>query len=742
VLKFSLGDSSVDLQTFYRLSLFHANRLSPEGSAKVLSSIARLNPATVDGTCKEVINRICEKVHDSGYEGYSGKDVAIILNALCRLSYINPDLFAAASLRLQDLSSTEYISEKHIALIFNSFARAGIVDRALFETLIPRVDAQISSMSSQSCGNICHALGKLGIDGDLAVNLIPKLCNRLVKLPDARSQELSNALHSYAKLGITNIESLEPLVILISKRLHTFNPIEVAGVATAVAKLQLSDKPLMSAVRKRVDSTISRFNAYELTAVLHAFSQLDVPLPTSLFEKVPSEIFQDTNPQTACIALCAFARAGVIPSDKLVYALENAIKEESNPQLLVDVLFGMSRFETLTPPLVSVLQAVVQVLASKSEIPITTANINQLIYGIKKLELLTSSGVPEMSNVYIKALSGGLTLIKGFDERQISNLLFAFASSKELSQEEKRFSEQLAMRITEISNPQLFASCLESLAKLDIRTPSLWNTIERRLRVVITDSPTQDVQIAQALAHIGRFKDETAGVILKRIEVSKLTVSSVTALLYTLLHAGMDTEEIVKSIARNLQSCTDRMTSDQFIDVSKLLKSCGVHVVPFKYVNDYSVDLTFTPLSKYHASKERSEDRSETVGTLVSLLLQEGRPTDNHEYILWLINEVELVQAENCTDSIKAILAAELIGHIRSAEVDIDTLCAVIRLLSPIYDEALSEIALRVLKRAENTCTLEHIKILLRIESTHVRDYILQRILPSIIQDRLETPKI
>ena len=159
---------------------------------------------------KRVLNRYSEKLVDSRFRGSSPRDVATILNASVRLQFIDKELFSAASQYIQQLPSSEFVSEKHIGLIFNAFARAGISDIPLFDLLASRTESQLSSMSAQSCGNVCHAFGKLGLKGETASRLIPKISMHATSTlaKTISSQELSNIIYSFGNLGIRDIDAL------------------------------------------------------------------------------------------------------------------------------------------------------------------------------------------------------------------------------------------------------------------------------------------------------------------------------------------------------------------------------------------------------------------------------------------------------------------------------------------------------------------------------------------------------
>ena len=693
----------------------------------------RLDAPSYKENRRKVIARYVEKLHDSGFLGYSGQELASILNSLCRMSESDPVLFAAASRHLRDMPMTEFISEKHIGLIFNAYARAGIADRALFSSISSRVESQIPSMSSQTCGNICHAFGKLSVNGEPAESLVPLLCNRLISLPNSSSQELSNAIYSLARLGITNTDSVEPLVRMITQRMYLFNPVEVAAVATAMTKLRLSDKDLLRALQKRVEKTIEQYSSYELTAVLHAFSQLSVATSVSLFEKANPDIFRDTNPHTACIALCAYGRMGILPSDGLTSALVGAITKEQSPQYLVDVLYSLSRFDSVSDSLMSLILDLSRRLTGVEDFPVSTANVNQLIYGIKKLNNFQNVDAEVTGSLLHKSIVLGAKLVKEFDEKQLANLLHAFASSKGVSDRELRFCEHLSSRITEVTNPQLFASCLESFAKLNLQSPTLWNTVERRIRVVVPDSPTYDVRIAQALAHVGRLKTETATVLLKRINIDRLSVSSSIALMYTLLYAETEHGLIAGPLGTHLQSIMEKMSPDQFMEASRLLRSLEMDLTPFRFVGGTLGDASVSPLHKVHSTKDTLDSMSDSLLTLISLLFQECIPPVDSESIPWMLREVEVILKTNIPDSLKHMAARSLVDHLGSKQLEIATLCDIIHLMSPTYDALLEDVALRTVSVLKTQCTLSQASALLRVNSTQLRDTIINEVLPQIV---------
>ena len=670
---------------------------------------------------------MADKVLDSNFAGYSGKDVAGVLNAFARLNHFPDRLFSAASRHLTEMPSTEYISEKDLGLIFNAFARAGIADQALFESLAPRVISQISSLSSQSCGNICHALGKLGVEGEATATVVPKLCERILKIKTASNQELSNVFHSLARLGFTDSDLLEPLVRLIAKRIHAFNAVEVAAIATGVSKLNLADRELMNNMRKCMEKNINAFSSYELTAVLHAFSQVEVATPVNLFEQAESKIFEGCHPHTACIALCAFGRVGITPNEALAVTLANEVRSERSPQYLVDVLFGLSRIQPLSSPLLDLTDWIGKKL--RDGFPETPVNVNQLIFGISKLRVNNPSR--SLEEVYMKSLEIACKLVKSFDELQVTNLLHALGTSSSLSDAERKIAESLSKRVGDINNPQMFASCLESISRLDIRSPSVWNTVERRLKVVIPDSPVYDVKIAQTLAHVGKFREHIANIILKRINLDKLSVSSTLALLYTLLHARVGSLGHLQAIANHLQSNLAVMSVEQFRDASSLLQESGVNIVPFQYIKTPKMVLTSSPLEKVHGNKDPVESGSFLA---VSECIKKALLKSPNMDIERLVNEMERANSEHAPDCVAEALGDCLLDRLQQEKPKLDTLCRVIPLLIPEQKRDVAKQAVRAMEEGDVPHDWPTLGILLQLESPELRNLVLAVALPSLVK--------
>jgi hypothetical protein len=662
---------------------------------------------------------------------YSAKEVAVILNALCRLGFIRDDIFASASDRIRTIPSTDYISEKDLGLICNAFAKAGIPDRPLFEYLAPRIVSQIPAMSSQSCGNICHAFGKLGFHGEPSTKLIPLLCERILTHKNATNQELSNVLHSMAKLEIRNSDSIESLVQLISNRIHSMMPIEIAAVATALSRLGISDRQLMSGMKKRVEKTIDKYSAYELTAVLHAFSQLDVPTPTSLFQKVNPDLFINTNPHTACIALCAFGRVGLPVSDELASRLAESVEAEQDSQYLVDVLFGLCRFENLSDRLRGLVKHVASELTVRG-FPVNPVNVNQLIFAINKFG---ETPVQGLEALYQNALSNASKIIKSFDERQIANILFAFSSvSQKISDIERTLAVALAQRITDVKNPQLFASCVESIARLDIRAATVWNTIERRIKVVVPESPVLDVQTCQSLAHVGRFKGEITRILLKRISVEKLSASAGIALLYTTLFAGIKDIEFIESLIYHLVRRIDFMSLEQFRETNRLVHETGLTVAPFKLLDPVSSNVDRSPFVCHVSSKDAETGELDRVSAMIQEgLLKKKQQTDFSatKELSSAINDVEKIGAmPQLVEILKESLAAELSNQ----SLDLGTLLMILPYLAPGSHPKLAKAALSRLEEGDSV-NLQSASRLLSLGYGPLRDKLITSVLPSLLHN-------
>lgn len=716
--------------------MFHAPHLPGEASGVVLNCLARFK-ASGSSNISNVVARIAERIHDSRFQGYSGKDVAIVLNALVRLRRFDKAIFESAASHLQRLPTAEFISEKHLGLILNAYARAGIVDVSLFASLFPRIDAQLEQMGSQSCGNICHALGKLSIVNESTRRLVSKLSLRILKHKAATNQEISNVFHSVAKLEIADADIVEPLLRIVSRKMHTFNSVEVAAVATALAKLNISDNDLMRKIYKRVSATEQQFNAYELTAVLHASSRLDSSVSRDLFENFDHNKLQGSNSHTGCIALCAYARVGIKPSDVLVTTMSDLIKTESNGQYLVDVLFGLSRFASLSENLEELLYAVARKLLA-CDYPRTAANINQLIYSLMKLKS-TCTADSVLLELFNQALVQGAACVESFEERHIANILFSISSSPEISGNEAQLAKLLGHKILGIKNPQLFSSCVESVAKLGLTSASLWNQIERKIKVTIPDSATIDVRTSQALAHVGRFQGDVAQMLLQRISVDTLSVSSSIALLYTLAFARVKNGMTCDALITSLVNRVPIMNEDQFYHIAALLVNFDINRFPFSLVKANAADLSESPMIMMHSSRDERQN-SESVVSEISKIILSSSQNDRAAWMSYIESCLRYTTQQRRPGRLSADLENVIASFV--PQMDLAELVRIIPYIPVNSTYLVAQRCLEVLRIESDKCSLEGVSTLKTLNSPEINSLIKQDVIPKLVSSASATDVI
>jgi hypothetical protein len=701
--------------------------MGPEGKARLLNSLARMNSETETGLRRKVISRFTESISDSSFRNFSAGDIAIILNSIVRISKLGEELFRAASERLQSIPDSEFVSEKHLGLIFNAFARAGVIDLPLFASLSKRVESQLKSLSSQSCGNICHAFGRLGIDNAAAKELMSKVSLQLLSHKKPSSQEISNVFHSLSKVGIDDPEIIEPMLTLITQRILTFNPIEIAAVATAVSRMNVSDKNLMAKLKKRVESILPQFTSYELTAVLHAFSQLKVPTPTTLFEKVDPSIFHESNSHTACLALCAFARVGIVPSVDLSNVMRRLISNEHSGQYLVDVLFGLSRFETRHDSLQELTETVVErlLLDGFPEIP---ANVNQVIFALGKLGKM----VPESkaAQLYAKTISLAIFMADQMDERQVSNMLFSMASHHEVSSHESKLIDALIPRIAHINNPQLLSSCIESAVKVQVTSSSFWNQMERKLRITIPESPLVDLRTSKSLAHIGRFRGEVAQFLLKRIDLKRLGPFDLVELVYTISYSKIKDQDLVQNIARESLNRIADMSAEEFHELASLLKLNEVKQFPFLLSDRDARDTSLSPLIRVQGRESINKELSAT--TELTLILDGKVSTNIHQRRNALTSYLIDARHSACPDDVCQILECMLVKALNG--LDLSQLAALKLILSDSHNGAIVDECVAALDRGAITCDLRDLSVLMKLGNDSLKDRLTMTVLPDLVR--------
>ena len=530
---------------------------------------------------------------DSKLNGYSAKEVAAILNAYTRLSSRPLDLFDLATEFLLRLPATEFVSEKDLGVLCNAFARMSISNSDLFENVSGRIEAQLGNLGPQSCGNICHAYGKLGLVE--RKDLISKVGKHAVSNFGKRlsPQELSNILYSVANLGITDADVVEPLIKRIAGKISRFNSIEMAAVCTSLTKLSISDRPLMRKISDLVIMNHAQYSAYEMTAVLHAFSQLEVAVPKKLFSEIALLALTEMNSHTACIALGAYSR--VSDEVRVPYSLLDKlcaiVRTENETQYLANVIFSISRFpkDQIGENLRSLLVAIEEKLTTQSP-PSNSVNLNQLIYALNKL------GRTKESQLYPVCVAKAIETLHKFEGSQVCNILYAIAhrSDATLSHAEERLATRLVMRLADLEmNPQLFSSAIDSVARLGCASETMWHLLEERISVTIPESSRDDLTTLSALIRADRSQGASIPTIIKRIQIEKLNVHEVIFLTQTTSYlSGIrgDLKDISPKLMKDvsefcLQNLAD-ISADQLIHITGLVKFLGPceELELFKYV--------------------------------------------------------------------------------------------------------------------------------------------------------------
>lgn len=686
------------------------NSLSPENCARVLRSFAVLNKLD-----KRVLSRYSERIVDSEFKGFSGRDVAIILNSFVRLGFFDTSVFTSASSYLRNLEESEFISERHLGLIFNAFARSGIADVDLFDSLARRIEKQMPNLSSPSCGNIAHAFGKLGMKNETARALLSKIALRVTSSlkKQVSARELSNIMYSFGNLGFSDSEYLDPLLSLVKERINRFNSIEIAAVTTSLSKLSVSDKPLMASIRTLVEKNFTSFSVYEITAVLHAFSQLDVQIPKKLYSEIAPLVFAsgECNSHTACIAFSAFARVGIVPPSSLMDKLALLIESENDPQFLVDAIFAIGRIGLVSERLSELLNCLVLKLGKKS-LPHCPVNLNQIIFALNKIE---KSRHPEIAPLYESVVDSAIKTVKDFDGRHISNILFALSRKDVTTSAENRLTGLLLKRLASVEEitPQLFGSCVEAAVRLGIDS-SLLMPLESRFKFLVPE-PSVDISIVEALSRAGRLTGKIADILLKRIDSNRISLDLIIRLLDSLENIDA-TNHIVKltkqSAARASLKFIDTMSAQQLQSILKALGSLKDDIFPLNFV------LTMEPSSNGSAVNRLSYAVCDWI---------ESFPGDRIDFIF---EQLEKAKDESAPESVREIFTDLLVSYIEKSR-DFQVVSKSIPYLSPKHDSFLANRVMELLKDDPNPPhSLRHAPILLSIDDPNFRNQILNQYLP------------
>jgi hypothetical protein len=728
--------------------LHHMNSLTGEHIGRILALYASQKVFS-----EKVLRRMSERLQDSRFSGFSGKDVALVLNSFVRLSYKDEKVFRLASSYLLQLPGTEFISEKYLALICNSYARVGIIDRDLFDVLAERIRGQIPALSSQSCGNICHAFGKLGIDSPASIALLAKVAKhagtRLAKKLSA--QEISNILYSLGNLGMSDPEYLDPILKLAEENIRHGKPIEVAAVSSAVSKLGVSNESLMRQISALVQKNENQFGPYEIAAVMHAFSQLNCVVPRSIFHTIAPKILLsgDFNSHTACIVFGAYTRTGIdIPHDLLIH-LSALMRTVKDPQYLINVVFGISRIESaLDEPVLSDLLTVICETLGNSDLGPNPVNINQIIYALNKLR------ISQPLKLYGKAISAACDHSTSFDGLQVSNILHSLTFRRNLDDEELKLCQQLASRIPNLElSPQLLSSVYLSVVKLAIPLNAvLTSRLESRMILSSPDDSWIDVQNIVALAHSDRLTEAFLGVLLKRMNMADLEFDEVLQLLYGISFAFYKSQKLsgvimvyfIDKIVKYTLNILDDLPSRDLVLLADMVNQVSATTgppcpLPFSLIenNNRMTDFGVRPLDWIRETKIANESTHSGL-THLAFSIEDSltNMTDESAKAEFCISHLESLGAD--CPLLSDIFENHLAGLVKSEGVGIVLLAKSVEFLSPIHDKLLEKVVLekrKMLDRIDHRFRFAVISAFLKIGSKAVNQLLLTECFPGFIDE-------
>ncbi len=717
--------STQELNSIVRASMFHANSLSPENITKLLRFIASSSMffngsiyyPLVEIVDKRLLQRYSEKVSDSNLERYTSTDLATILNSFCRLGYIQHDLFHAVADYLTSRPNTYNIPERSLGMIYNAFARANIYKPDLFDKLSIFLNKSLPTVSTHTAGNICHALGKLRIKTPSAIEDVSKIASHVLKNHASRltPQELSNILYSLGNMGIQDPELTEPLVQIAKRKVRKLNPIEVAAICTSLTKLAIADDSLMKQIANLVESNQSRYSAYELVAVLHAFSQLDTIVPQKLFTDVlPAVISDDIDPKTACIAFNAYARIGIHPPSSITTTLKTSILGTSDSQYLINVLFSAGQLysDNLSEQDSQFITALCQSIHSSPVI--NPINCTQLIFALNKL------GKTE-SPLYNQVVSGAIGMIPDFEVNQISNILYGFSlRSSQLRDFEMDLATGLiaSRKIAADATPQLVSSIAESVASLGLGDTGVWETFTRAVITKCPDDSKIDVRTLAAVLRQDKVSsEELVSVIAKRMNVGKLSSDDLTRCLRLIVDHKIDVPDLSLKI---YTAVIERI--ETVLNLNEVFSLMNLMNEPKRF-----------PADMYTA-----EDRNCEGGNFADLCCRLDErfasfvsADEKIEYSVSALKDLRHVR----NDSLRQAVTDQLLGILKGGNVGLETLARVSKFLSPQYDKSLSRVVKEALVREGGNLgvtkhTLRIASALLRIDSPELCHLLMDEYIP------------
>ncbi|ORM42122.1 uncharacterized protein BXIN_0695 [Babesia sp. Xinjiang] len=236
---------------------------------------------------------------------------------------------------------------KDVIIILNAFSKVGVVPPELMVAVVEIVVKQLNAIGSHEISTLIHTLGKHGmiddlkavLDGcktvddrslnehDYSMILTALILNesklkksfafdKLVGVIDSKCESMSDKsiailVNSLAKFGKDERGILLLLVPLIIKRFRdgSFDPMSVSQIANGVARLDLLNPELMTAIAQRIRCDKNNFSTRCKVTILNAFHKLNF-FDSKLFEDLVADLTScnaDMTPQCVANTVAAVA---------------------------------------------------------------------------------------------------------------------------------------------------------------------------------------------------------------------------------------------------------------------------------------------------------------------------------------------------------------------------------------------------------------------------------------------------
>lgn len=207
------------------------------------------------------------------------QSLSSLLVGCAYLQYENLDLLSQViALVTQTLQSDDQLQCQAMANITWSIGRLGFVDGDLMCALKRAISEHVLvNMKNQELANLVEGLGLLGFEDKRVLDLLGKEVAKTDRQEGFKQQELANVFYGLGLCGIKNDATQAVLQQILKKpRLRSFKGQSLARIVSAMATLDLHDRPILTTLSREICSLdrLEKYGMNEINDLVASFKEL------------------------------------------------------------------------------------------------------------------------------------------------------------------------------------------------------------------------------------------------------------------------------------------------------------------------------------------------------------------------------------------------------------------------------------------------------------------------------------